>query len=167
MSHARVALRALLVLCPAIGFADNAGSAHAMDFDIGLWKTHSSRLMHPLTGSTEWKDTDGYTRVMPIWHGRANIAEYNGDGPAGHVELLALRTYDPTTNQWYLNFSHPGTGTLDVPGVGAAKNGRIISTTRRLWQERSSGSVSQSGESLRTRPNRNRRSPPTRARPGR
>jgi hypothetical protein len=125
MTRGRLALCALLVLTPAVGLADEAGGAHAMDFDLGLWKTHSSRLMHPLTGSTEWKDMDGYTIVKPIWNGRANIAEYKGDGPAGHVELLALRTYDPTTDQWYLNFSHPSTGTLDVPGVGVAKNGRI------------------------------------------
>ncbi len=96
-----------------------------MDFDFGCWKTHSSRLMHPLTGSTEWKDVDGYTIVKPIWNGSANIAEYKGAGPAGEVELLALRTYDPTTQQWYLNFSHPSSGKLDVRGVGVANNGRI------------------------------------------
>jgi hypothetical protein len=115
----------LLAAGPAIGLADDARGAHAMDFDLGRWRTHSSRLMHPLSGSTDWKDLDGYTTVTPIWNGRANIAEYSGAGPAGEVELLALRTYDPTTNQWYLNFSHPNTGTLDVPGVGVAKNGRI------------------------------------------
>ena len=116
-----LALCALLVAMPAIGFADEAGGAHAMDFDFGCWKTHSSRLMHPLTGSTEWKDMDGYTVVKPIWNGSANIAEYKGAGPAGEVELLALRTYDPTTQQWYLNFSHPSSGKLDVPGVGVTK----------------------------------------------
>jgi len=121
----RLALYALFALTPTIGLADELSGAHAMDFDFGRWKTHSSRLLHPLTGSTEWKDMDGYTVVKPIWNGRANIAEYKGAGPAGEVELLALRTYDPTTGQWYLNFSHPSSGTLDVPGVGVAKNGRI------------------------------------------
>jgi hypothetical protein len=116
---------ALFALAPAMGFAGESAGSHAMDFDLGLWKTHSSRLVHPLTGSTEWKDLDGCTVVTPIWNGRANIAEFKGAGPAGEVELLALRTYDPTSDQWYLNFSHPNSGTLDVPGVGVAKNGRI------------------------------------------
>jgi hypothetical protein len=125
MIRASLALCALFALCP-IGFADEASGAHAMDFDFGRWKTHSSRLMHPLTGSTDWKDMDGFTVVKPIWNGRGNIAEYKGDGAAGHVELLALRSYDPTSDQWYLYFSHPNTGTVDVmPGVGVAKNGRI------------------------------------------
>ena len=125
MSRTILALCALIALIPAISLAGDGAGAHAMDFDFGTWRTHSSRLMHPLTGSTEWKDMDGYTIVKPIWNGRANIAEYKADGPAGHVELLALRTYDPTTDQWYLNFSHPNTGTLDVPAVGVAKGSRI------------------------------------------
>lgn len=124
--RAALALCAMFALCPAMGLAGGANGAHAMDFDVGRWKTHSSRLMHPLTGSTDWKDMDGYTVVKPIWDGRANIAEFKGDGPAGHVELLALRTYDPSSDQWYLYFSHPDTGTVDVrPDVGVAKNGRI------------------------------------------
>jgi hypothetical protein len=121
----RVGLGALLALLPIAGFAADAEGAHAMDYDFGRWKTHSSRLMHPLSGSTEWRDMDGYTVVTSIWNGRANLAEYAADGPAGHMELLALRTYDKDTGRWYLHFSHPDTGTLDVPGVGVAKNGRI------------------------------------------
>src|SRR5579859_8266674 len=34
---------------------------HDFDFDFGKWKTHSSRLLHPLSGSKEWADMDGYT----------------------------------------------------------------------------------------------------------
>jgi hypothetical protein len=116
---------ALLVLKPAVSLAEES-IAHAMDFDFGKWQTHSSRLMHPLSGSTEWKDMDGFTDVKPIWGGKGNIAEYVGDGPAGHVELLAIRTYDPKTNQWYLNFTHPDSGTTDVPGVGTMEDGKLV-----------------------------------------
>ena len=118
-------LCAALLLKPALGLADES-LAHAMDFDFGKWQTHSSRLMHPLSGSTEWKDMDGYTDVRPIWDGKANIAEFKGNGPAGLVELIAIRTYDPTTNQWYLNFSHPSTGTVDVPGIGTMEDGKLV-----------------------------------------
>jgi hypothetical protein len=94
------------------------------DFDFGTWKTHSSRLLHPLTGSTTWADMDGITVVKKIWDGRANLAEYKADGPAGHVELLSLRWYNPEAHQWNLDFATPNGGTLGVPGVGEFKNGR-------------------------------------------
>lgn len=97
---------------------------HDFDFDFGSWKTHSSRLLHPLTGSTTWADMDGITLVKKIWDGRANIAEYKADGPAGHVELISLRWYNPTGHQWNLDFATPNVGTLGTPGTGEFKNGR-------------------------------------------
>src|SRR5258705_111657 len=45
------------------------------DFDIGTWKTHLRRLVHPLSGSTTWVELDGTTVVRKIWDGRANLAE--------------------------------------------------------------------------------------------
>jgi BNR/Asp-box repeat protein len=97
---------------------------HDFDFDLGTWKTHSSRLMHPLTGSRDWADMDGITVVSKVWGGRANLAEYKAEGPAGHVELLSLRWYNPEARQWNLDFATPGVGTLGVPGVGEFRNGR-------------------------------------------
>ena len=67
---------------------------------------------------------DGTTVVTKIWGGRANLAEFAADGPAGHLELLSLRWYNPTTRQWNLDFATPNVGTLGVPGVGEFKNGR-------------------------------------------
>jgi hypothetical protein len=97
---------------------------HDFDFDFGTWKTHSSRLLHPLTGSTTWVDMDGVTVVKAIWGGRANLAEYKADGPAGRVELLALRWYNPATRQWNIDFATPALGTLGIPAVGEFRNGR-------------------------------------------
>jgi hypothetical protein len=97
---------------------------HDFDFDIGKWHTHSSRLMHPLAGAHDWADMDGTTVVTPIWGGRANLAEFRADGPAGHVELLSLRWYNPVARQWYLDFSTPNVGVLGIPNVGEFHNGR-------------------------------------------
>jgi hypothetical protein len=94
------------------------------DFEFGTWKTHSSRLLHPLTGSTTWVDMDGITVVKKVWDGRANLAEYKADGAAGHVELLSLRYYNPSAHQWSLAFATPNVGTVSVPCVGEFKNGR-------------------------------------------
>jgi hypothetical protein len=98
--------------------------AHAFDFDLGTWHSQSSRLMHPLTGSTTWADLEGQTVVHRVWGGRANLAEYVGDGAAGHVQLLALRWFNPNTHEWNLDFATPNVGTLGEPGVGQCKNDR-------------------------------------------
>ncbi len=98
---------------------------HAFDFDLGTWKTHSTRLLHPLTGSKNWVDMDGVSVVKKVWDGRANLAEYKADGPAGPIELMALRWFNPTTHEWNIDFATPNVGTLGaIPGVGEFKNGR-------------------------------------------
>lgn len=98
--------------------------SHDFDFEIGTWKTHISRLQHPLTGSTTWAEYDGTSVVRKIWNGRANMVELEVDGPTGHVEGLSLRLYDPESHQWSLNFANSRTGTLSVPTIGEFKNGR-------------------------------------------
>jgi len=97
---------------------------HDFDFDMGTWKTQSSRLLRPLTGSTTWTELEGVTVVAPVWAGRANLAEYKGSGPGGSVELLSLRWYNPVSHQWYLDFATPKGGALGTPNVGEFRNGR-------------------------------------------
>lgn len=67
---------------------------------------------------------DGITVVKKVWGGGANLAEYKADGPAGHVELLSLRYYNPEARQWSLVFATPGAGTLSVPCIGEFRGGR-------------------------------------------
>jgi hypothetical protein len=98
--------------------------AHDFDFDFGTWKTHSSRLLHPLTRSNSWIEMDGITKVKKVWDGRANLAEYKADGPSAHVELLSLRFYNPNAQQWGLAFATPNVGVLSTPSVGEFKGGR-------------------------------------------
>jgi hypothetical protein len=97
---------------------------HDFDFEIGAWHTQLKRLLHPLTGSTQWVDCDGTSVVRKVWNGRANLVELEVDGPSGHLEGLSLRLYDPDSHQWSLNFSNNRTGTLSTPTVGEFKNGR-------------------------------------------
>lgn len=115
----------LIAIGPLSAAADQPrDAAHDFDFDFGTWKTHSERLMHPLSGSSEWKTYDGVTVVKKVWDGRANLAEFVADGSAGHVQLLSLRWYNPESRQWNLDFATPNVGTLGIPGVGEFKNGR-------------------------------------------
>jgi hypothetical protein len=97
---------------------------HDFDFEIGTWKTHVSRLLHPLTGSTTWVEYDGTTVVRKVWNGRANLVELEADSPVGHFEGLTLRLYNPQSYQWSLNFANSKGGSLSQPTIGEFKNGR-------------------------------------------
>lgn len=97
--------------------------AHDFDFEIGTWKTHLKRLLHPLSGSDEWAEYDGITTVRKVWDGRANLVELVADGPAGHFEGLNLRLYNPQSRQWSLNFASSRGGTLATPTIGGFVDG--------------------------------------------
>lgn len=94
------------------------------DFEIGTWKTRLKRLLRPLTGSTTWVEYEGTTVVRKVWDGRANLVELEVGGPAGRIEGLSLRLYDPASRQWSLNFSNSAGGTLSPPVIGEFKDGR-------------------------------------------
>jgi hypothetical protein len=94
------------------------------DFEIGTWKTRLSRRVRPLTGSDEWVQYSGTSVVRKVWNGRANLVELDVRGPAGHIEGLSLRLYNPESRQWSLNFSSSRTGTLSQPVTGKFENGR-------------------------------------------
>jgi hypothetical protein len=97
---------------------------HDFDFEIGSWKTHLRRLIHPLTGSAIWAEYDGTTVVRKVWNGQANLVELDVAGPAGHIQGLSLRLYNPQTRQWSLNFANSNGGSLSTPTIGDFKNGR-------------------------------------------
>jgi hypothetical protein len=97
---------------------------HDFDFEVGTWKTRLSRLLHPLTGSTTWVNYEGTTSVRRIWNGRANLVELQVDGPAGRIEALSLRLYNPQSHQWSLNFANSSSGTVSQPTIGGFNDGR-------------------------------------------
>jgi hypothetical protein len=97
---------------------------HDFDFEIGTWRTQLSRLVDPLSGSSTWVEYEGTTVVRKVWNGRANLVELEVDGPAGHIEGLSLRLYNPESHQWSLNFSNSKSGTLSPPVIGEFKDGR-------------------------------------------
>src|ERR1700676_2629045 len=97
---------------------------HDFDFEIGTWKTHLRRLVHPLSGSTTWVEYDGTSVVSKVWNGRGNLVELVADGPAGPFQGLNLRLYNPESHQWSLNFANSNGGVLSQPTIGEFKNGR-------------------------------------------
>jgi len=78
-----------------------------------------------LVGSTKWLEYDGVSEVAPIWNGSASLIEVQADGPAGRLEGLGLRLYDPEANQWNLNWASSRDGMIGIPPtVGTFKDGR-------------------------------------------
>ncbi len=98
--------------------------SHDFDFHMGRWKTHISRLLHPFTGSTTWTQYDGVSTVQPVWNGKASLFELEASGPAGHLEGVGLRLYDPQAHQWNLNWTNSTVGRLDAPMIGEFRGGR-------------------------------------------
>jgi hypothetical protein len=99
---------------------------HDFDFEIGTWKTHLRRLVHPLTHSTTWIEYDGTTLVRKVWNGRANLVELAADGHGNHFEGLSLRLYDSESRQWSLNFAGSSGGGLSQPTIGEFQDGRGV-----------------------------------------
>lgn len=96
------------------------------DYSIGTWRTTVSLLRQPLSGSTEWLEYEGTSVVRAIGNGPANLVELDVEGPAGRIEGLSLRLYNPETRQWSLNYSNSATGTLTPPVYGGFTNGEGI-----------------------------------------
>jgi hypothetical protein len=97
---------------------------HDFDFELGSWKIHLKRLLHPLTGSTTWVEFDGTSVTRKVWDGRSQLEEFETDGPTGHIEGLTLRTYNPQTHQWSLYWANSKDGTIVPAQIGEFKNGR-------------------------------------------
>ena len=110
-------------LCSFPAFAQRDGQ-HDFDFEIGTWKTHLRRLQRPLSGSTTWVEYEGTSVVSKVLDGRANLVELKVDGPAGRIEGLSLRLYNPQSRQWSLNFANINSGTLTPPTIGEFRDGR-------------------------------------------
>lgn len=131
-----LSLALLAVVAPHPAAAQTATATHApasealrdgqhdFDFEIGTWRTHLKRLADPLSGSKTWVEYEGTTVVSKVMDGRANLVELDVQGPAGRIEGLSLRLYDPKARQWSLNFSNIKSGTLSPPSIGSFSDGR-------------------------------------------
>jgi hypothetical protein len=120
-----VGLAAFLLCAPQAGAQNNATTQaveerdgqHDFDFQFGSWKVHNRRLLHPLTGSNEWVEFDGTVVARPVWGGRANMDEFEGDSPSGHVEGMTVRTYNTKTHEWSIYWANQKNGVISLPAT--------------------------------------------------
>jgi hypothetical protein len=132
MSGASLCVRVLaliglsLATCvSALAAAPSDDGSHARDFDFafGTWKTHVKRLVHPLSGSDEWAEYDGTHVIDKVWEGAANLGVLDAAGPAGHLEALSLRLYNPDSRQWNVSYANPREGRLGGTVTGGFDGG--------------------------------------------
>ena len=109
------------VAAAAVG--EERDGQHDFDFELGNWKIHLKRRLHPLTGSNTWVDFDGTSVTRKVWDGRSQIEEFETDGAGGHIEGLTVRLYNPKTHQWSLYWANSKNGTMEPPQVGEFKDG--------------------------------------------
>jgi hypothetical protein len=95
---------------------------HEFDFEFGDWKVQLSRLLHPLSGSSDWAEYTGTSVVRQVWGGRANLGELDVRGPSGRIEGLSLRLYDPETRLWSIRWASSRDGALGPPMIGGFEN---------------------------------------------
>jgi hypothetical protein len=100
------------------------GSQDDFAFELGRWRTKVARLEHPLSGSTSWVHYEGTSDVRPLWDGAGNLVELDVAGPAGRIEGVSLRLYNPETRQWSLNFASRRSGAMSPPTIGGFTGGR-------------------------------------------
>lgn len=94
------------------------------DWEIGTWKTELRRLEKPLSGSQDWVEYSGTSVARTVLDGRANLVELRVEGPAGRIEGVSLRLYNPQARQWSLNYATVRNGALTRPVHGGFRNGR-------------------------------------------
>ncbi len=100
-----------------------SGPEHDFDFNMGRWNTRIRAVEKPLSAPNAWTHLQGTHTVYRVWDDWANIGQLEVDGPSGHVEFMALRTYDRKTRQWRVYFANGASGILESPMVGEFKNG--------------------------------------------
>jgi hypothetical protein len=97
---------------------------HDFDWQFGHWNIHMRRMLHPLSDAESWTTYDGRADAMKLWDGRANLVQIAAKGPAGSLQFLALRLYQPQSHQWALYFAHAGSDIVSSPMYGGFKDGR-------------------------------------------
>ena len=108
------------------------------DFDylIGTWKVHHRRLVERLKGSTDWEEFEGDTIDRKILNGLGNMDENVLHRKTGSVHAISLRLFNPQSKEWSIHWSTDLTGALDVPMIGAFKDGRGEFYSQEVFDDR-------------------------------
>jgi hypothetical protein len=102
----------------------NDDGQHDFDWELGSWRSDVRVLADPLSGSEdEWLRFEGTTVVRPLMDRRANVVEFDVTGPAGQIEALNLRLFEPQADRWSLTFVSMRDGLLTPAVHGGFSDG--------------------------------------------
>lgn len=106
---------------PQVADADQSG-VHAFDFQVGDWRVHH-RVKRP--ADSQWQEFEGTSSNRSLMEGAANVEDNTFYRPSGVTRGVALRAYDPKTEEWaiwWIDGRNP-LGALDPPVKGRFVDG--------------------------------------------
>lgn len=104
--------------------AAKPAAAHDFDFLVGDWDVRH-RYLRLKGDGREWVEATGTADHRLAMDGWANVEEHTINAPGGTYRAIALRSYDPKTEQWtiwWLDGRDP-LANLDRPMKGRFENG--------------------------------------------
>jgi hypothetical protein len=94
------------------------------EWEIGTWRSTVRVLAEPLSESADqWLQFAGTSVVRPLLDRRANVVEFRVSGPAGRIDALNLRLYEPQAQRWSLTFISARDGLLTPAVYGGFRDG--------------------------------------------
>ena len=117
-------LMAMIGPALAVELAGLPDGSRDFDFEFGEWHLKLKRRLEPLTGSDQWVEYEGPSVVRKVWDGKANLGEIDVKGPAGRIQGLSLRVYNPASRQWSIAYASAAGGLMGAPMVGGFRDGR-------------------------------------------
>jgi hypothetical protein len=123
--HGRVLVACLAFLAlTGSASADTADGQRDFDWELGTWHTDVRVLADPLSDTEDqWLQFSGTSVVRPLMDRRANVVELKVTGPAGKIEGLNLRLYEPQARRWSLTFANMRDGLLTPSVYGGFHDG--------------------------------------------
>jgi hypothetical protein len=104
------------------------------DFFIGSWKFRNRCLREWLKGSTSWEEFGGTSVARKILGGPGHIEEYTLEYASVAPEGMAVRLFDPQTQQWSVYEADNRNGFDPRPAIGAFKDGRVEGYSHQPWE---------------------------------
>lgn len=104
------------------------------DFFIGSWTLRNRCLREWLKGSTSWEAFEGTSVSRTILGGLGHIEEVRLERASGVIEELAVRLFDPQTQQWRIYLADSSSGFEARPVIAARRDGRIEGYAYEPWE---------------------------------
>jgi hypothetical protein len=87
------------------------------DFVLGSWTIKNRMLRKQPDGRERWVEFASTSVNRPIWDGKANVEEWDGAGPSGRIQGVAVRLYDPAHRTWSIYWGDRRLGAMVLPPV--------------------------------------------------